>query len=186
MKRGTLLVIWVISLTFLGCRGSQATTDCIGPYPLLNADSYPEGAIVGDVLFPLSDSTIKSSGSTVYLGRGIAVQEVYPYSTERRAEEDFEYEFQSPDFSSSLPDKRWQIPDELKDFESKADQFALACGMIHGIPICRIIARYNNYFVQLSSYMYPDEMTYAEFEKVIQDLDQRMSGCVGTTNGVEN
>lgn len=172
-----LLIVFLWLVSFIKRQLFPLPTDCIGLTPLVNANSYPEGVVI-EVLSPLPDGTKDSSGSTVYLGRGIAIQDVYPYQSERGAIREFALYYREPVFSSSSPNERWQVPSQFADFESQADDFALGCGLEHNLPMCRMIARYKNYFVLYNSYIYPGEMTYSDLKKVVEDIEKRMLSCI--------
>lgn len=173
------IVIIIVLLTLPGCRATRLySIDCTGLPLLLDETFFPPGAQAGEPVSPLPDGPLNSAGNTIYLGRGIAVLDIYPYSSNRRASAEFQQQFKDPVFLTATSPDSWKVPDELADFSSIADEFALACGHQNSIPMCRVIARYEGYFVYLNVHTYADEFTYSDLRNVLNAMESRIEQCL--------
>ena len=169
-------VFMVVFIT--GCYNpNQQLATCQLEYLLVDEMFFPKGAEVGEITSPLPEGTAKSAGRTIYLGKGVANHDIYPYATSQRALGEFLHYQQDPTFSIA-PDEQWQIPKELTKLNLTANQYDLACGLQHNIRICKMIALYNNYFVFFSAQIYPDELTMSDLSSILLEIDRRMVLCL--------
>ena len=75
----TALLGLLASIVVTGCAQSEEmATNCEGNEILLEESFFSSGATVSPEISPLPEGTKSSVGNTVYLGRGIFDQNVFP------------------------------------------------------------------------------------------------------------
>lgn len=173
-----LIMATTVLMLVIGIQACQSKNVPICPVEalLIEEDSFLAGARAGELHSPLPDNSRYSAGRTFYLNRGIANHDVYPYSSVRRAEEEFQHNQQSPIFSDSF--QEWELPEELSDFYPHADRFDVACGLQHQIPMCEMIAQYENYFIYFNIHTYPENGALSDVRALLQEIDDKMVGCL--------
>lgn len=164
--------------------------DCPIESLLIDESAFPAGtAHAGDILSPLARASWESAGCTFSIPTGIANHDVYRYRAAEGAAREFarrrELEFVTrdagPDQSIESLGRRsgpWETPEELSDQSPIADQYYVACGMQGRIPMCKMIARYEEYYVFFNVHQYEGEPTYAEIGAVLRAIDERMAQCL--------
>lgn len=135
--------------------------------------------VIGRIMSPLPDGTIYSAGRTFYLETGVANHDVYPFSSSRRANEEFELQHKSPVFSGTYGD--WHTPTELQNRLASATQADVACGTRVTTPTCRAIAQYENYYVLFTIHIYPDVISLDDVAGLLERIDQKMVACLSLT-----
>jgi len=180
MRRAiTLLMLSACACTLLSCRSCG--------YPRI------EDLLIDESAFPLGWST--SSGGPKPIARAplggtesVESIELYFYAYGGGASERirrFESVQDSADefmrqskivFRDSEFNTPWIVPAEFSYHSSGADQFHYACSTFEGQPWpgCAYIAQYGKYFVHFQTSMLPGLMTYADLEKVLRTIDERM------------
>jgi hypothetical protein len=175
----SLVMLWIV-----GGIGSCSSSN----YPpieqlLIDLPVFPEGWIISAVgPRPLADAPLGGNKSVdnieifFYAPGGGAFVEIQRFKNTRRAKNEFTRKvkqvFRVTDFNSP-----WEVPDELSYTSSVADEFYYACSWRVGSswPDCAYIARYDTYFSLFYTDMIPGYMNYADFEKVIMAVDERMA-----------
>ncbi|MGB9873183.1 MAG: hypothetical protein ACPLYD_16195 [Anaerolineae bacterium] len=104
-----------------------------------------------------------------YTHNGVAFQEVHRFASVREAVREFKRQK-----SISFP-KDWVVPAELPYQSPSVDQFYLACGIEGSIQMCRAIWQYKEYFVRFNTHMSPELMSYADLERVLKTIDERLA-----------
>lgn len=111
-------------------------------------------------------------------------QTVYREWTEREAKrgyEDLVDTYFDPRARFFCRDKKtqWLVPQELTYRSEFADQFQLGCTVDCSTnpPRCQYIARYGIYVVWYHARL-SEVITYTEFERILQDIDSRMTQCL--------
>lgn len=141
-----MLTLFSMALLSTAC-ASNRQVQCAGDTALLTVMDFPQANEIksGRIISPLPDGTIYSAGRSFYLGTGVAIHDVYPFSSSKGARQEFELQHKSPVFSGTYGD--WRTPVELEGRLSSATQASAACGTENKIPMCRAIAQYENYYV---------------------------------------
>ena len=179
MKTKLASIMLIILAIVLGrCTSSpQPLHDCPPESLVLDETVFPLDSRAGELLVPLPDGGGASAGRTIYLGRrGIANHDVYPYKRPEGADQEFRR--QKDRIRSSTIDEQWSVPEGFMYSSPIAEQYYVACGVDGGIPMCIMIAQYDNYFVFFNAHMYPDEMTFEDMERVLRAIDERMASCL--------
>ncbi|MCL4262744.1 MAG: hypothetical protein KJ069_05995 [Anaerolineae bacterium] len=173
---GFLILVFTFSA---GCRQSNdLPPGCSGEDILLDGSEFPSGATVGNVLSPVPEGTNNSAGVTIHFSRGFLVQQVIPFSSSHRAELEYQENLKDPVFSEQGEEKAWAIPDELEMININADNFRLACGEQHSIPMCRTILQHDQYYVFVNAHMHEEDLSFIDFIHIINEIDARIQNCL--------
>lgn len=114
---------------------------------------------------------------------GQFVQEVYRYETVGAASEKYAI-YRSANFHRAQFDPdgtEYAPPPELLYVSPIADEYYFACGHEFGL-VCRMVARYRNYFVYFSFFMESNDsygLTYTEVERILKWLDEQTASQLG-------
>lgn len=186
MRRVLIVLLALVLLsTGSGCFGRpKPPHDCPPGDLLLDHTSFPAGAKDGEILSPLPDIAVASAGRAVYLAIGLAVHDVYQHVSPERAARDFEE--RQRDFSRRRGGP-WTTPAEFTYRSPIADQYCVACGIESSIYMCEMVARYHEYCILLTTQMHNPQtgevaMTFADLQRAIQDIDERMGECLGQSS----
>jgi len=106
------------------------------------------------------------------------LQHIYRARDEREASKEY-HDFVRAFFSVRDNEMEWQIPPEITYRSQVADQDHLGCSthLPSGVQRCQFIAQYEVYIVRFDADM-SEVMTYTDFERILQDIDRRMSECL--------
>lgn len=146
---------------------------------LLDESVFPPGSQAGPI-GPITDregarvAVLRS----IYGKKGLANHSVYCYRSIQGAAREFEYR-KSVWFLPRENSEPWVEPSELSYRSPIADRFYLACGIVHDIPMCKVIAQYEECVVRLNTHMFPEFMTFDRLEQVLQTMDERMARYLG-------
>jgi len=74
----------------------------------------------------------------------------------------------------------WSVPRELPYQSPVADQFRFACYRERddGRQVCQAVAQYGRYMNRFHTFMSPDSMTFADLERILVAIDERMASCL--------
>lgn len=152
---------------------------------LLDVDAFPEGwnsSPCDTNLCKQDSSGITAAERDFYLPNipGHVYQEVFHFPDDGQAKDKFAV-YMSGNFNEAdvrQPFVPFTPPPEIT-FKSKiADEYYLACG-IDVIPQCKLLSRYENYFVyfyfDLSTGEERGGLTYSQIEKVLEALEVHAS-----------
>jgi hypothetical protein len=182
-----LLVTMALLTSLSGCCGvilcvPPPTAPCEIETLLIDESVFPEGweqlglprSKRATVSFGVEKSGIGFSTPT----RGVAGHDVYRAVSARAAAAGYR-DFMS-DFLVREGETEWTLPAEISYRSQVADQFRLGCSthIAGGVQCCQFIGQYGVYLVRFHTYMSPDMMTYEDLEYILQDIDQRMAGCL--------
>lgn len=153
------------------CRPQAPKRDFPTEVLLLDETAFPAKTTAGPITSnPDRHGARESLGRSIYHPSGLAGHDIYRYTSARGAAREFERQK-----DLSFRGGEWTVPTEITYQSPTADQCYLACGTSGNIPMCRVIARYEEYFVRLNVHMRPSFMTYADLESVLQAMDDRMA-----------
>ena len=109
---------------------------------------------------------------------GGGMQDIFRAWDKREASRGY-YDFMSH-FSVREGETEWEIPPEITYRSQVADQSRLGCSthLPSGVQHCQFIAQYEVYIVRFHADM-SEVMTYADLERILQDIDRRMAQCLG-------
>lgn len=171
---GVLVVATGCTITILNPEDSFALEPL-----LLDESVFPPGATAGPVMETADHhGAVGRLMRTIYVGMGVAVHEVYRYSSEQRAAREFDRQIPIW-FPRGETWTSWVVPAELPYQSPVASRFYLACASHESIRMCGVIAQYDEYFIRFSTHMSPDFMTYADLEGVLKAIDDRMASYLG-------
>jgi hypothetical protein len=121
--------------------------------------------------------SVESIEQTFYAYGGSAGERIRRFRTEQGAAEEFVRQtrivFRDSEFNTP-----WMTLQELSYESPVADRFYCACSVDESQPLwphCACIAQYEVYFVQVSTPMLPGLMTYADFEQILEAIDEKMA-----------
>lgn len=148
-----------------------------GPQPV-----YTRAAPLGSGAVPAIESRVLLFARSVRGGSGSAGHSVYRLSSRQRAAEEFQVRRERW-FPVGPYDTPWETPPELSDLDLAADQFYVACSRQGSIPMCGLLAQYEEYLVSFDTHMEAYDsrlqlvpiMTYTEFRRIVKAIDQRMA-----------
>jgi hypothetical protein len=182
---------FVVTLT-LGCNAlplNATATPVSGPPAralIVTGEAYPSDweAILCDThLCQNGDATYEQFFISKAHEPGQFLQEVFRYETTEAASAKYEL-YRKTDFHKStfdLEGTEFAPPVELPYVSPIADEYYFACGREFGL-VCRMVARYRNYFV----YLYFDMdsghgygLTYTEVEHILKWLDEQAAEQLG-------
>ena len=71
----------------------------------------------------------------------------------------------------------WSVPDQLRYQSQVADPFRFACYRERGDgrEVCQAVAQYGRYMNRFHTFMNPDTMTFADLERILVAIDERMA-----------
>lgn len=153
-------------------------TGCAASDLLLEESVFPNSVVIGDFISPLPEGTKDSAGNTVYFGKGFMIQDIYPFSNERAAVKAYEEDLRDPVFTPRNANQGWPTPDGIDDFSFEFDNYRLACGIDHSIPMCRAILLHGSYYVFLNVHTYEDDFSHLDFLAIVQEYDRRLNNCI--------
>ena len=70
----------------------------------------------------------------------------------------------------------WEIPDEIYN-SPIADNYHIACGVVHNVYQCRLAATYNDYSLYFRVDVNEQGITMPHVNQILQVIDERMSQC---------
>ncbi len=180
MRKLSLLGVLLLSVALLACRALQKPPkhDCPIKSLVLDETVFPPGSHASFLESPLPYAAWASAGRTIYLPRGIANHDVYQHKTPKLAAEDF-LANKKARFAEDEHTGPWSTPSEVSYRSPIADQYYVACGNEWGAQLCIMVAQYEEYYVLVTAHISEDGMTYADLEKVLRAVDEKMSHCLG-------
>lgn len=148
---------------------------------LLDVSSFPVGwkydpsgpdAPAGS---PFNDNRPNGALEVFFYGHNSnAVQEVDRFACTRGAYREYsEGKARYP--QPSVPADGWSAANELPYQSPVADQFYLTCGYERANTMCRALWQYQEYYVLFSLRLQPDLMSYADLERILQAVDDRLA-----------
>lgn len=179
-----LLAVMLLLVSTPGCCGAIV----VAPPPA--APCKIETLLVSTTVFPEGWEQIGSGVPSAAFGierlgitfstriHGVAAYDVYRAVDTRTATVGYR-DFMSY-FSSNQRNTEWGVPSELADYSSVAEQFRIGCSIAYpgGVEHCQFVGRYNVYVVIFHAYMSSEQMTYQDFERILKDIDSRMTKCL--------
>jgi hypothetical protein len=103
------------------------------------------------------------------------------YQSEQQAAKEYRRQ-QAGEFFSAGRLTPWEIPAGLSYNSPLANQYRLACADItaaHQFRVCIAMGQYGNYLSVFSTWVSPEFMTYADLERLLRGIDERMTHCLG-------
>jgi hypothetical protein len=188
--------ILLLASLMLSCLRVEGSTIVVGlgvePVPtpaflieelLLDESAFPEGwGQQGTPSYKQAPSVlgVERTGVT-FINRVIAVHQVYRFSTAERAGSKYASEADSW-FSPREGWGPWSVPAELPYQSPVADQFRFACYTEQqtGRQACQAVGQYEQYLVRFHTFMWPETMTFADLERILVAIDERMAFYLGT------
>ena len=75
----------------------------------------------------------------------------------------------------------WSVPRELPYQSQVADPFRFACYRERGDgrQVCQAVGQYGRYMSRFHTFMNPDTMTFADLERILVAIDERMAFYLG-------
>lgn len=119
-------------------------------------------------------SSIERSEVFFYIRNGVAFEEAERFQCTQQAADEFQ-SWKDREFAERKYSYGWTPPSELPYQSPIADQYYLACGNESGIQMCRAIGQYQEYLVLFNTHMAPSIMTYADLERILRAIDDRMT-----------
>jgi hypothetical protein len=184
LLRKLILLSVAASLGFSCNTLSEATPTSVPGPParalIVTAEAYPsdwEALPCDTQLCRNGDETYEQFFGSKSHEPGQFRQEVFRFETVRAASEKYTA-YRDTDFHKSQfdPDGTdFAPPTELPYVSSVADEYYFACGQEFGL-VCRMVARYRNYFVYLYFDMDSGKgygLTYDEVEQILKWLDKQ-------------
>jgi hypothetical protein len=135
---------------------------------------FPEGASTDHLTIP-ADNTfgeIEGGYQSVYMGYRIAYYDIYRFPRVKEAISRFDRDKKS--MVNRETDEAWEVPNNLTFSSATADDLYIACGYWSIVYRCKMTARYQEYVIFFNADI-NDQMTFANFEKVITYIDKQVS-----------
>ncbi len=178
-----ILIVRVVALaclTLFPCCGPPKPPkhDCPIKELVIDEASFPPGSTSRSLLSPLPRAAWASAGRTIDHPGGVANHHVYQFKTAERAAQEYRKREQTQ-FAEDEHEGPWTTPADLTYRSPIADQYRVACGKSWSLRLCIMVAQYEEYFVLVTSHMSEDGMTYADFQRVLRAVDEKMSACLG-------
>lgn len=174
-----LLLNLLFLLNMLGCSSTNNLPfGCKAHDILVEEAFFPSGTAIDAFISPLPEGTKNSAGNTAYLGRGIVVQNIFPFSTTRKAQAQYEDDLRDPVFTPRKSGQGWLTPKEITDFNFEVDNYRVVCGIQNNIPMCRSILQHGSYYVYLNAHTHENEFSRTDFLAIVEEIDKRMQNCV--------
>jgi len=113
-----------------------------------------------------------------YTDYGGAFERIHRFRSEEEAIQEFNRRLEL-DFAQNEYYTPWIIPPELSYPRLVADCFHFACSQDTGVPVCQFLGQYEEYVVRFGIHKSPDLIPYADIEKILQAIDERMAHYLG-------
>lgn len=128
------------------------------------------------------ERTTLSFHTTAFGSDGVAVEEIHRYVSVKEAAREFKrvlpMEFREGEHWTS-----WELPEGFRYQSPYADRIQIGCAREtwEGVSIefCRMVGQYEEYVVRFSTKISPEYMTYLDFERIVQAIDERMGHYLG-------
>jgi hypothetical protein len=182
---GVSTVLVVSSALF--CRVMTRVDDAAVPTPsfpledlLLGMSAFPEGWYLptGQPIDPPGGFGVRTALTFSPPGSGaIALHEVSVARNPDEAAAGYE-EWGEFWFSNREGYCMWAAPSEFTYQSPVADQYRLACCIRQqegGDQTCQAVGQYGRYLIRFRTYMNPESMTFADLERILIAIDERMA-----------
>ncbi len=150
---------------------------------LLDESAFPEGwGQQGTPSYKNAYTLGVERTGVTFINRVVAVHEVYRFSSAERAISKYPGSNDSWWFSPREGWGPWSVPAELPYQSPVADQFRFACYTEQqtGRQACQAVGQYEQYLVRFHTFMWPETMTFADLQRILVAIDERMAFYLGT------
>lgn len=179
---GCTIIIGLCAITLGGCWVLDMLSGPKADALLLDESAFR----LGTVTTPRGPFALRGAEEIVgrsfsLQGQEYASQMVLRFQNERGAEIKFT-DLRHTEFRDDLYNNaRWLVPSELPYRSPVAAQFYLACLRTEddSTPSCQAIGRYSKYVTLFSAKLHSDLMTFADLERVLRAIDERMARVLG-------
>ncbi len=181
MKKLILLLIITFHFILVSCTNSQPTSECQINELILDKSDFPSGTVVDDISSPIDEYPSESAGRTAGYGKSLIYHVVGNYSSIRQAKLKYsnedKYKFESDKYRGP-----WVTPEEITYESPIADQYHIACGPVQTEYQCRMIARYEEYYVFFFAYVSEDGLNFNHLQEMLKSIDKKMEACLQGNN----
>lgn len=111
----------------------------------------------------------------------VAQHEIFRYHSKQEANNEFIRQMPEEFFQATVV-VPWQIPSELPYTSPVAEQFRFACAVINlkgQTLLCDAFGQYDEYISTFSVAMDPRHITFADLERILKSIDDRMAYYLG-------
>jgi hypothetical protein len=176
-KAGAYAIICLVILLG-GCGGPKPPKhDCPITALVLDASVFPPGSNAHYINSPLPRAAWASAGRTIDTPGGVANHDVYQLPNPEQAAE--RYAKRMGPVYALRGGEPWTTPLELTYRSTFADQYCVRCRKEWDQPLCVMQAQYEEYYVLVTAHMSDGGLTYADLEKVLRAVDEKMAACLG-------
>lgn len=174
---GALLILCI--LTYANdLMTRRPARDCPIRSLLLDIAPFPPGAIAEVPLSPAPEGPPESASVDIGWSDYFAIHEVRRVGSTSVAARLFRGRQER--YFSAGRDKPWETPAVPRYRSPIADQYCLKCQEQTDVHyLCKMIAQYEEYYVELIVHVTPDTMTFQLLERVLRAIDERMAQCLG-------
>jgi hypothetical protein len=177
MKR-LLFTVPLFVILLIGACSAKAEVGCKPEDVLLTKESLPEGAYEDSIVTSSAYSPKENAGRTLSFNQDLVIQFIDFYPGEKYAKRRFEKEL-AISFDEDEYQGLWQTSES--SLPLVASEYYYACGIVNEENVCRLIARYKNYFAFLGSEVSESGITQQQFEELILVMDQKLGTCSGNS-----
>jgi hypothetical protein len=135
---------------------------------------FPDGSFTEHITAPTDNSLgeVEAGFQTIRMYSGVAIYDIYRFSSVKNAITQFERDKES--MISSETGNLWLVPDNITFSSETADDIYIACGYWSNRYRCKMIAYYQEYFIFFNTDI-NDQMTFERFENIVAYLDEQIS-----------
>ena len=139
---------------------------------------FPPGTVTDHMTVPTDNMLGEIEGgfqTFYYIGDpryGGAIYDIFRFPRQKEAISRFEHD--KNDMVDSETGEQWKVPNDLTFSSATADELYIACGYWSQIYRCKMIARYQEYYLYFNADI-DEEMTFTNFEKVAIYIDEQIS-----------
>jgi len=168
MVSGTLLLL----LTSCARAESLCTIESL----ILDENLFPEGTRAERLISPVSEKPEESAARSFYYAPSDMFQMVINWHSIRSAKGEFNNYIETA-FDTDKYMGPWETPSNTYS-SLKADNYHMACGIVHGVYQCRLAATYNGYSVFFRADVGEEGITLSKVNEILQAIDEHMAECV--------
>lgn len=169
---------FLMLLTLLSTVGACCTKPTDRPFPiealLLDGAAFPvDGVQTRDSDPPGPSGSCNRAGREYFTALHLGIEDIYEYGSVEKATQSRTWH-EATVFASNQSTESWTTRPELAFRSLDADYLQQKCSHWRDdLSVCAVVAQYGEFVFRMTVLLYPDTLTFAGFEQVIQAMDER-------------
>jgi hypothetical protein len=174
-KTNRFVIAWIMSaLVLTSCTKTQSK--CPIESLIIDEHLFPEGTYAESLISPISGKPKESVARSFYYAPYDIFHAVINWHSSRSAKGEFNNDIETG-FDTDQYMGPWETPSKVYS-SAVADNYYVACGIVHGDYQCRLAATYGNYSVYFRADVGEEGITLQKVNEILQAIDETMAKCV--------